>query len=245
MKARALLAVVALALLAGCDRLPGKPTAAERWVDPSEVVDPVTLFADSCSGCHGQAGRPGPARQLEDPLYLAVIGRDEFRRVVSEGVPGTLMPAFAKDVGGWLTAGQIDALVEGIFGPAPRPSLPAGAVLPSYAVPASAGDAARGEAVYVRYCAECHGPDGRGGEHAGSVVDPAYLGLVSDQALRSAVIAGRIDLDMPGFAGYRDLPPMSDQDVSDVTAWLASHRRAFPGSPYPLPPEATAAAAEP
>ena len=43
-------------------------------------------------------------------------------------------------------------------------------------------------------------------------------------------------LAVPGAPDWReDMPgrPMSDQEVSDVVAWLASRRAASPGQPYP------------
>lgn len=233
------LAVLALAV-AGCDRLPGRPDPAERWVAPDDVMDARQLLAENCQGCHGRVDRPGPARLLDDPLWLAVIGRDDFRRVVAEGVPGTLMPAFSGASGGWLTAEQIDALAEGLFASAPEPTLPHGVSLPPWserearAAGVAPGDPARGAQVYARYCADCHGRDGEGGPGGGSVVDGSYLALASDQGLRSAVIAGRIDLAMPAFDGYEGLPALGWQEISDVTAFMAAKRPDFPGSPYPL-----------
>jgi hypothetical protein len=58
------------------------------------------------------------------------------------------------------------------------------------------------------------------------VLDPAYLALVSDQALRTAVIVGRSDLGMPDWRANISGQPMSPQEISDVVAWLASHRQA-------------------
>jgi cytochrome c oxidase cbb3-type subunit III len=55
-------------------------------------------------------------------------------------------------------------------------------------------------------------------------VDPAYLALVSDQALRTAVVAGRPDLGMPDWRGAHASEPLGAQEVSDVVAWMASHR---------------------
>ncbi len=84
-----------------------------------------------------------------------------------------------------------------------------------------------GAQVYAARCASCHGADGSGGPHGGSVVDGAYLGLVTDQALRLAVICGRIDLGMPDWrAGSQT--PMSEQEISDVVAWMVSKRPQFP-----------------
>jgi hypothetical protein len=56
--------------------------------------------------------------------------------------------------------------------------------------------------------------------------------LVSESALRSAVIFGRIDLGMPDWRSYAAGRPMSDQEIADVVAWLASKRPHFPGQPY-------------
>ena len=79
----------------------------------------------------------------------------------------------------------------------------------------------------------CHGVAGRGGQKASSIVEGSFLALVSDQGLRTIVIAGRPEIGDPDWRG--DIPgkPMSAQDVSDVVAWLASQRPKFPGQPFP------------
>jgi mono/diheme cytochrome c family protein len=140
------------------------------------------------------------------------------------------MAAFAQSAGGMLTDKQMDALVQGIRLWA-KPVTLGGAIPPSYAAQ-SAGDPRRGADVYRTYCSSCHGADGSGGK-AGSIVDGSYLALVSDQDLRTNVILGRPALGAPDWRG--DLPgrPMSDQEISDVVAWLAAQRPAFPGQPYP------------
>jgi cytochrome c oxidase cbb3-type subunit III len=58
------------------------------------------------------------------------------------------------------------------------------------------------------------------------------LALVGDQELRTIVIAGRPEFGAPDWRG--DIPgkPMSDQEVTDVIAWLASRRVEVPGQPY-------------
>jgi len=96
----------------------------------------------------------------------------------------------------------------------------------------SAGDDKRGAAVFARACANCHGGQGRGGESEGrsigSIRDPAFLVLLSNQALRRLVITGRPDLGMPNFAQKHgrsaDFQPLTDKDVNDLVALLASWR---------------------
>jgi cytochrome c oxidase cbb3-type subunit 3/ubiquinol-cytochrome c reductase cytochrome c subunit len=69
----------------------------------------------------------------------------------------------------------------------------------------------------------------------GSLVDPAYLALISDQALRSIIVAGQPDQGMPS-TDQVSAHPLTDQDVTDIVAWLASHRIRTPGQPYPQRP---------
>ena len=52
---------------------------------------------------------------------------------------------------------------------------------------------------------------------------------MSDQGLRVAVITGRPDLGMPDWRGYVTGQPLSPQQISDVSAWLAAQRRPVPG----------------
>jgi hypothetical protein len=55
--------------------------------------------------------------------------------------------------------------------------------------------------------------------------------LVSDQALRTSIIAGRRDLGHPDWRGYPPGQPLTAQQVADVVAWLASKRTRFvPGN---------------
>lgn len=249
--ARVALAWLAAAtVLSACDRLPGRPDEAERYVAPDSVRDVSVLFGENCSGCHGEPGRVGPARNLGDPLFLAVIGKSEMRRVISNGVEGTSMPAFAQAEGGWLTDPQIYALVDGIFARWSTPTVFTGVQLPAYSEAAAlkaglaAGDATRGAAVWTSFCASCHGAYGEGGS-GGAVVDASYLALVSDQGLRTSVVAGRPELHMPAFQGYDGKAPLSFQQISDVTAWMTAQRRAFPGQPYAQDGGAAAPAQKP
>ena len=144
-------------------------------------------------------------------------------------MPGTAQPAFAISAGGALTDEQIDALVQGLLATWARPDATQGGSVPPYA--AKLGDPERGRAVYAAACAGCHGAGGRGGPTARSVVDPSYLALVSDQHLRTTVIAGRADLGMPGWRGYIAGRALSPKEISDVVAWLVTKRPPVPGRP--------------
>jgi mono/diheme cytochrome c family protein len=130
-----------------------------------------------------------------------------------------------------LTDKQIDALVSGIRSSWSRPAALAGVNPPSYAA-TSMGDIHRGEAVYQTFCQSCHGADGQGGPKGSAITNDSFLALTSDQGLRTAVIVGRPERGAPNWRGNVAGRPMSDQEVTDVVSWLASHRVAAPGQPY-------------
>jgi cytochrome c oxidase cbb3-type subunit 3 len=219
MKAAAV--VLALALLASTACAPpGKPDPYGEEAVEGNISDFPTLFARNCAGCHGAEGHNGPGRILNDPLYLAVIPKEELRNTIVHGRPGTSMPAWAKSEGGSLTDHQIDVLVGGIEKNWTRPQLMAGrAPLPPYSAPLESGDAKRGKILFATSCVLCHRPG-----VIGPVTVPAYLTLVSNQNLRTSVIVGRPDLGMPSYRNLKAGKPLSDQDISDLVTYLASLR---------------------
>ncbi len=229
-------ALVAAGLLASTacgtrDVARGRPPANSQVIPPAKIMDFNVLYGRNCAGCHGVDGRGGAAIALGDPVYLAIAGDDAIRRVTADGVHGTAMPAFAQHSGGMLSDSQIDVIVAGMRSRWAKPDALGNAEPPPYASQ-DPGDPKRGVAVFAKYCASCHGADGRGSKKASSVVDGSYLALVSDQGLRTVILCGRPELGAPDWRS--DLPgkPMSPQDVSDVVAWLTSQRRQFPGQPY-------------
>jgi len=209
-------------LAAGCE-LPGKPKRPE----PGVHFD--TLYATHCAGCHGTDGRLGPAPPLNDPNFLALVSDEDRSMVISDGrsvTPGqkSPMPAFARDKGGPLTDAEIDVLANGIktrWGP--PASLPT-----DFSEVGTSANKDRGERVFARACAGCHGSNGRGGKH-GTINDSAFLALISDQALRRYVITGRPDLGMPAYDGKggrpADFQPLTATEIDDLVALMADWRR--------------------
>ena len=235
-----LLAACTLATTACFNRFsaPGRPPADSQAIPPDKIMDFGFLYAGNCAGCHGQDGKGGAAIGLGDPVYLAIADDATIRRVTADGVPGTAMPAFAQHSGGMLTDDQINAIVRGIRTRWAQPDALRGLDVPPYAA-AGPGDPKRGADVYGVYCSSCHGADGHGGRRASSIVDGSYLALVSDQSLRTTVIAGRPELGAPDWRGDVPGKPMSPAEVSDVVAWLAAQRPQLPGpQSASLPPQA-------
>ena len=185
--------------------MPGKPTRAQQWQAPHDVVDFQKLYAENCLGCHGAQGViSGCHRAWTIPCILPLFPAKPLRTIIANGVAGHGNDRLLG--GAWRPAhrkSRSTSLVEGISAWAKNP--PAGHCRPTV-VPL--GNAGQGATAFATYCASCHGADGNGAK-AGSVVHPAYVGLVSDQYLRTIVIAGRNDLGCPDFQsrvpGKRDV----------------------------------------
>ncbi|MCU1299543.1 MAG: cytochrome c, class [Acidobacteriaceae bacterium] len=226
------LAILTMAICVACNRAPGRPAADSAIVRPDQIVDFNLLYSENCAGCHGKNGKGGAALALVNPVFLAIADDAVIRHTTASGVSGTAMPAFAQSAGGMLTDKQIDAIVHGIRSWA-KPDALRDATVPPYTAQAP-GDQQRGAGAYQTYCSSCHGPDGHGGTKASSIVDGAYLALVSDRDLRTTVIAGRPELGSPDWRG--DVPghPMSAQEISDLVAWLSSKRSRVPDQPLSI-----------
>ena len=218
-------------LFSACGRPHGQPDRNAEELAPSEVLDFATLYPENCAACHGENGRAGAAIALADSVYLALADDRSLRNVIANGVRGTAMPAFAQSAGGLLTDQQIDVITQQIRARWSKPGILDRANPPGYAAK-SAGDPARGQIVYKTYCESCHGPDGRGGPKGSSITNDSFLALVSDQGLRTAIIVGRPELGAPDWRGNVRAKPMSDQEVTDIVAWLASRRVEASGQPF-------------
>jgi len=234
----------------GCNRIPGRPGPQPEVMRPDEVLAFPTLYKQNCAACHGENGKNGAALPLANPVYLSIAGEDHIRQIIANGVPGRLMPPFAKSAGGMLTDQQVAALAQGMISTWGKPNLLTNQNPPPYAATQS-GDATRGQQAFATSCARCHGTNGEGtpGDpktntpKLGSLVDPSYLALISDQNLRSITIAGLPDRNMPDWRSDA-AQPLTDQQLTDIIAWLASQRTANPGQPYPTPEKQPAGAAQ-
>ncbi|MSQ90902.1 MAG: c-type cytochrome [Phycisphaerales bacterium] len=217
MNSRLLLASL-ITWLAGCDR-PGVPHGAQPVAHDS-LAWTQSAFNTNCRGCHSQ-GAEGAALPLMNANYWAVATDAVVIEAIAHG-QGRSMPAYLDDEGGPFTPAQIVSLVQGmrsLWGAKGSATGGEGGAISPRVI---AGDAGAGAAVFSQACAGCHGPQGS----AGSVIDPMYLRLISDQGLWSATIYGRSDLGMPSWSQTMPNRPtgLTAQEVADVVSFISSHR---------------------
>ncbi len=226
--ATAILPLILLTLLVGslgCNRKVGPPNDQDELLRPENVASFDRLYKQNCSACHGENGSGGPALDLANPNYQALVDDSSLKRWITSGMTGTQMPAFGESAGGFLTPQQVDVLIAGMRARWDRKDHTT-AGMPPYSSSAE-GNVDHGQDIFQVSCSSCHQQEQK------KITDASYLALVSDQSLRTIVIAGRPDLGHPDWKQVRHDQPLTDQNVNDVIAYLHSLRSDTPGQPYP------------
>jgi cytochrome c oxidase cbb3-type subunit III len=115
--------------------------------NPTAIAEGESLFRANCSPCHGFAGHGGSrGPDLTTGLWIHGGSDREIFNTISQGVPGTDMPANAFE------DGEIWALVAYLRSIGASPAAP------------SSGDRAAGEQVFQQLgCPRCHMIQGKGG----------------------------------------------------------------------------------
>lgn len=216
--------VFAVSLLSGCKDMPGYPKPA--WQPPKDVSSFKALYTENCAGCHGDNGRNGIAVSLNNPELYAIASDAQLHDIIANGIPNSLMPAHAISAGGMLTDKQVDILVAGMRKKWGNSNSLAGTTPPPFEQPAKGGDAQQGRQDYITYCLSCHNSEQT------NITNTSYLALISDQTLRSIIIAGRPDIGQPDWRNDKPGQPLTDQQVTDIVTYLGSLRVQNPGQPY-------------
>jgi mono/diheme cytochrome c family protein len=86
------------------------------------------------------------------------------------------------------------------------------------------GDAAHGAELYKRYCAGCHGPDGRGGAHTfmphiQNLTKKDYIEFIPDGFLFTVIAEGGVAVGKSGYMPAWE-GTLSEQDIKDVIAFI-------------------------
>jgi cytochrome c oxidase cbb3-type subunit 3 len=134
--------------------------------DPAAVKEGSSLFRANCSPCHGlNAGGGGRGPNLRSGLWIHGGSDAAIFRTISQGVPGTEMPANSfEDSETWALVAYLRSVSAGTKTPV-------------------AGDSATGERIFFGKgaCAKCHMVKGRGGRlgpdltRVGAARSAAYL----------------------------------------------------------------------
>jgi cytochrome c oxidase cbb3-type subunit 3 len=196
---------------------------ATAYAQGGDAARGAQLFAKECAVCHGDnaQGRVGATLRKDFPgIRVDAL----LKETISNGVPGSVMPAWSQAKGGPLTDAQIDdlvAFIRSLGHTAPTVILPVPTAtnlpLPPTAVVFPPGDATRGAAVFNQNCVVCHGDKGQG--RIGATLQKDWPGINVDALLETTIARGVAGSKMPAWARSNG-GPLTDQDIADVAAYI-------------------------
>jgi mono/diheme cytochrome c family protein len=211
--------VIALTLLFSAHLVVGAQDA-----DPEQQALGARLFAENCAVCHGPSGEGRVGAELSKD-WPSIRPDLTVRSIISNGVPGTAMPAWSQAQGGPLSETEIDALVAHILswqtgdataitpGPTNTPLQP---ITPP---PNVQGDPNRGAQLYTQNCAVCHGEQGEG--RIGATLAKSWSGVRPDLSIRAAIANGVPGAAMPAWSQANG-GPLSDPQIDDIVSYILS-----------------------
>lgn len=193
------------------------------------------LYLKNCAVCHGDEarGRLGPTLKKDFPG----IRVDLFlKETISNGVDGSVMPAWSRAKGGPMTDAEIDdvvAYVRSLGRPTPAinvtpPPTETSAPLPAAVATFPAGNASSGQKVFEDNCVVCHGDRGQG--NIGANLRKDWPGIDPDKFIEATVARGVQGSKMPAWAQSSG-GPLANQQIADVTAYIRTLKAAPPPAP--------------
>ena len=213
---------------------------ATAHAQSGDAAQGATLFAQNCAVCHGDhgQGRIGATLAKDFPgIRVDVL----LQATISNGVQGTVMPAWSKSKGGPLTDPEIDDIVAfirslGNIAPPlpPVTGLPTSKpILPSPVATFPLGDATRGAQIFNANCVVCHGPNGEG--RTGATLQKDWAGINVTTLLDTTIARGVAGSKMPAWAQSNG-GPLTNQDIADAAAYVLTLKKATLVTPTPVAP---------
>jgi cbb3-type cytochrome c oxidase subunit III len=183
--------------------------------DGETLAAGLTVFAENCTACHGGNGEGSTLAPALNSADLRVRLTDaDIERIVTQGVPGTLMAAW----GGALQPQEVTDLIALLRG---WEALDAAGVALAAAPPPvldmSPEAIAAGGQLYSVLCTQCHGVTGYGTRLAPALNNQLFLNQTPDAAIQQIIAGGVTGTAMPAWGGR-----LTEADIAALTAYLRS-----------------------
>lgn len=137
MALRALLLILLAALLSAQE---STATLENPFTSDADIARGERAFLSQCASCHGRGGRgTSAAPDLSTGQFRRASTDEGLYKIISQGIPGTTMPAFALNPG---PTWQVVAYIRSLGRERRNASLP--------------GDAKRGAELFAKNCRSCH-----------------------------------------------------------------------------------------
>ncbi len=211
---------------------PDKIEQKARAIHPQPLTG-QQVYRQNCFACHGEGtyGRWDkifkrfiPA--IRGPSLQATADRAYLETNIAKGRPGTQMPAWEMQAGG-LQPDEISALSAFLLAPVAGQPTVDRAKLNLVTAHLVRGDPQRGEKLFLRNCAGCHGIAGHGGV-APELDNPTFQQAATDDFIVATIRNGRRNTAMPSFQpGARkdagaSVAGLTDAELSDVLSFVRS-----------------------
>ncbi len=178
------------------------------------------LYRNNCSACHGIDGRGGAGVPLSLPSFLNSVSDNYISNTITLGRPGRIMPAFRT-----LDDKEVMAIVQFMRQWAPGSGQ-------SFSEVKIKGDPIRGQQLFAKQCAACHGKNAEGGRGTGvtksrprdfpimapALNNPGFLVAATDTMIKHIIAEGREGTPMKSFTKQG----MSENDINDVVSYIRS-----------------------
>jgi mono/diheme cytochrome c family protein len=190
------------------------------------------IYHQYCFACHdeGSFGRWDKTFKRFIPAIRgaslqATAARTYLEAQITQGRPGSQMPAWGKQAGGLLPA-EVNSLLD--YLQPPNQFRSPGATSHALPIP-QRGDANRGAVLFIAYCAGCHGIAGHGGV-APQIDNPVFQQAASDEFIITTIRNGRKGTAMPSF--QPQIPgsaAFSEADLGNLLAFVRELGRRHSG----------------
>ena len=223
-----------------------QPGRAQEGDDNGILEQGAQLFIENCAIRHGFDGQGRIGAKLAKD-WPSIQPNLRIKSVISNGVPGSLMPAWGQENGGSLTDPEIDTIVEYILNwqtgnfpivPLTLEQFPDTTLV---SPPGVTGDPNRGADLYANNCSTCHGTDGEG--RIGVTLAKDWPSIRPDLRIKSSIERGVEGTAMSAWS--KDYGgPLFEDDINDIISFImtlstqpSSPTLAATSTPTPVPGE--------
>ena len=185
--------------------------------------DGKELYSEHCSVCHGAKGEGGVGVPLGLPDFINNISNEYLFKTIRHGRPGRIMPAFKT-----LSDAQVTAITNFVKTWGDGKEVKENNTVVT-------GDIKHGQQLFGKYCAQCHGADGRGGIGTGvtfsrkrdlPIIAPAlnnsgFLASATDTMIRDTMKFGREGTPMSSQL----VIGLSGEDIDDIVSYIRAFEK--------------------
>ena len=187
------------------------------------------LYVENCAVCHGQDGQGRIGATLQ--AFSGIDVDAALTEAITQGIDGTVMPAWSENEGGPLSEQDIEDIVayiqssfQGTEPIQPAPTYQPPDIEP---LPDISGEPSQGAVVYQANCVMCHGPEGRG--RFGAPLAKSWPGNQPAVYVHEVVSDGIEGTTMPAWSQEQG-GPLSGEDIDNVTAYVLSFEPSQPSA---------------